>query len=76
MPVTPITTRDLANALGYDLSQLTVTIAGGVTLFSGSGVPSAGLGQNGDVYFRSDTPGTLAQRQYIKSAGAWVNAYA
>jgi hypothetical protein len=38
----------------------------------GSGVPSNIMGQNGDTYHRIDTPGTANQRQYIKSAGAWV----
>jgi hypothetical protein len=46
-------------------------ITGG-TLFSGSGVPAAGGGNNGDFYFRTDTPGTANQRIYTKSAGAWV----
>lgn len=41
-------------------------------LWSGSGVPAAGLGANGDYYFRTDTPGTVGQRIYVKSAGAWV----
>ena len=40
--------------------------------WGGSGAPSAGLGANGDYYFRSDTPGTANQRIYVKSAGAWT----
>lgn len=44
----------------------------GSTLHSGSGVPSAGLGADGDVYFRTDTPGTANQRIYVKAAGAWT----
>jgi hypothetical protein len=42
------------------------------SLFQGSGAPSNTNGNNGDVYFRTDTPGTANQRIYIKSAGAWV----
>lgn len=38
----------------------------------GIGVPGAGLGSNGDFYFRGDTPGTALQRIYIKNAGAWI----
>jgi hypothetical protein len=45
-------------------------------IFQGSGVPNNANGNNGDMYFRTDTPATLAQRIYIKSAGAWVNALA
>lgn len=44
---------------------------GASTTYSGSGAPSAGLGNNGDYYLRSDTPGTTNQRIYVKSAGAW-----
>jgi hypothetical protein len=46
--------------------------AGASSLYSGSGVPAAGLGINGDYYFRSDTPGTANQRIYVKSAGSWT----
>jgi hypothetical protein len=41
-------------------------------IYQGSGVPSNSNGNNGDVYFRTDTPGTANQRMYMKSAGAWV----
>src|SRR2546429_6380565 len=47
-------------------------LGSGSTLFSGSGVPSSGMGSNGDFYFRTDTPGTVNQRIYVKSSGAWV----
>lgn len=40
------------------------------SIYMGSGVPTGG--NNGDIYFRTDTPGTNLQRIYIKSAGAWV----
>jgi hypothetical protein len=41
-------------------------------IFQGSGVPSNTNGNNGDIYFRTDTPGTANQRMYIKSAGSWL----
>lgn len=41
-------------------------------IFMGSGVPSNANGNNGDVYFRTDTPGTANQRIYVKSAGSWT----
>jgi hypothetical protein len=44
----------------------------GPMLFAFSGLPSASWGSNGDYYFRQDTPGTVNQRIYVKSAGAWV----
>lgn len=44
----------------------------GSTLFTGSGAPNNLRGQNGDYYFRTDTPGTVNQRLYVRSAGAWV----
>ena len=44
----------------------------GANIYLSSGAPAAGLGNNGDFYFRSDTPGTANQRIYVKSAGAWV----
>jgi hypothetical protein len=42
------------------------------TIYSGSGAPASTLGNNGDFYFRIDTPGTANQRLYVKSAGAWA----
>jgi len=42
------------------------------TLYMGSGAPSNVNGANGDFFFRTDTPGTVNQRIYVKSAGAWV----
>ena len=44
------------------------TITSGAPWYNGSGVPSAGLGSNGDYYLDYDT-GDL----YYKSAGAWSN---
>lgn len=41
-------------------------------IFQGSGAPNNANGSNGDIYFRTDTPGVANQRQYIKSAGVWV----
>lgn len=54
------------------------TAAGGIqinqatTAYSGNGVPSNSLGNNGDRYWREDTPGIANQRLYVKSAGAWI----
>ncbi len=42
------------------------------SVYTGIGVPPNSLGNNGDLYIRSDRPGTLNQRLYLKSAGAWV----
>ena len=55
--------------------QLQTFDGGGVarsSIFTGTGVPAAGLGANGDWYIRQDTPGTANQRLYVKSAGAWT----
>lgn len=41
-------------------------------IYGGAGVPNNANGNNGDYYFRSDTPGTVNQRIYCKAAGAWV----
>ena len=42
----------------------------GLGLWSGSGVPAAGLGANGDIYFRSD--GGAGTTMYQKRAGTWT----
>jgi hypothetical protein len=49
-----------------------VQIGGASGIYSGSGAPSNSNGNNGDYYFRADTPGTANQRIYVKSAGSWV----
>jgi hypothetical protein len=41
-------------------------------IYGGSGAPAVGLGSNGDFYFRTDTPGSVNQRLYVKSAGTWT----
>jgi len=41
-------------------------------MYMGSGVPSNTNGNNGDFYFRTDTPGTANQRLYNKQAGTWT----
>src|SRR5215471_10584329 len=62
--------RNLYMASGIFLGA---NVAGqGPAMYGGSGAPAAGLGANGDYYFRSDTPATANQRIYVKSAGAWV----
>lgn len=60
-------------AVGPGLPFTLASFAGTpASLLSGSGVPSAANGTNGDFYFRYDTPATANQRIYVKSAGAWV----
>jgi hypothetical protein len=54
------------------VTATTSITVGTAVLRGGSGVPAAGLGANGDYYFRTDTPATANQRIYVKSAGAWV----
>lgn len=44
----------------------------GGAIWAGSGVPANANGANGDLYVRTDAPGTATQRLYMKSAGAWV----
>jgi hypothetical protein len=78
---------DVRNAIGANGIAITGTIASPYatiglstptgasqlgSLYQGSGAPSNANGNNGDIYFRTDTPGTANQRIYIKSAGAWV----
>lgn len=41
-------------------------------IYAGTGVPSNANGNNGDFYFRGDTPGTANQRVYVKAAGSWT----
>jgi hypothetical protein len=41
-------------------------------VYMGSGAPSNTNGSNGDFYFRTDTPGTVNQRLYVKAAGSWT----
>jgi hypothetical protein len=41
-------------------------------VYTGIGVPPNLLRNNGDLCSRSDRPGTVSQRLYMKSAGAWV----
>jgi Pectate lyase superfamily protein/Right handed beta helix region len=41
-------------------------------IWAGSGVPSNANGANGDLYIRTDTPGTDKQRIYVKAAGVWT----
>jgi hypothetical protein len=47
-----------------------VPFAGGSTLWSGTGAPTAGLGNNGDFYFRTD--GSGSNHIYFKAAGSWT----
>lgn len=56
--------------LGVNFGNGTVT--SGNQMLGGTGAPAAGMGNNGDYYFRTDTPGTANQRLYVKSGGAWT----
>lgn len=55
---------------GYNASSQYTQGPNGI--WGGSGVPPATLGQSGDYYFRTDTPGTSSQRIYINNAGTWT----
>lgn len=46
----------------------------GSTIHCGSGAPGAGLGSNGDFYFRSDGVVASSPVIYHKEAGSWVQA--
>jgi len=54
---------------GNIASQGSAQLGGTSTLFAGSGAPGAGLGSNGDYYFRQD--GGVNTHLYFKAAGAW-----
>lgn len=65
---------DAGTTLKYSLNAAdgSLLLGNSSSLRSGSGAPATALGANGDFYFRTDTPGTVNQRIYVKSAGAWV----
>jgi hypothetical protein len=42
------------------------------SMYQGAGVPNDANGNDGDFYFRTDTPRTAHQRIYVKASGAWV----
>lgn len=52
-------------------TNVPMQIAGASAIHAGVGAPGAGVGSDGDYYFRQDTPGTALQRIYVKDAGAW-----
>lgn len=65
--------KDTVGAIQFQITKdAQLKLGGQSKLLSGSGIPGAGLGANGDYYFRVDTPGTANQRLYVKSAGAWT----
>jgi hypothetical protein len=50
-----------------------VTVLGPLQILKvGAGVPDAALGQDGNYYFRVDTPAVANQRIYVKASGAWT----
>ena len=59
-------------ASGSHTKHAKVQLTGLVSLYSSVGVPGVSVGVDGDICFRQDTPGTVNQRLYVKSAGAWV----
>lgn len=58
------------NVIAQDGIQLGDTVADGPTEFGGTGIPAAGLGVNGDYYFRDDAG--AGTHIYFKTAGAWA----
>ena len=62
---------DVFNVAANARRKSTLTnLFGTMGLYYGAGVPSAGLGADGNYYFRSD--GGAATHIYFKSAGAWA----
>lgn len=41
-------------------------------IYQGSGAPGSNYANDGDFYFRTDTPGVANQRLYVRSGGSWV----
>src|SRR5215831_18568033 len=60
----------LASTSAGTVTATTSLTVGTAVLRGGSGAPATGLGNVGDFYFRTDTPGTANQRIYIKTAAA------
>ncbi len=71
VPVFSTQNSSFATVFSVDKNGATL-INGGSTMYSGSGAPSNGNGSNGDYYFRTDTPGTVLQRIYVKASGVWA----
>lgn len=68
-----IIVKDTSGATTFQVSKDGLMQLGGASkILSGSGAPGAGVGSNGDYYFRVDTPGTGNQRLYVKAAGVWT----
>jgi hypothetical protein len=57
---------------GSSITSTGPITVGGVTLLGGTGVPAAGLGANGNFYFRVDGGGAGTTHIYFKNAGAWI----
>jgi len=60
------------NIFAAGVIQAPVLQISNVNLLGGSSAPAAGLGADGDFFFRKDTPGVAGQRIYVKSSGAWT----
>jgi hypothetical protein len=46
-------------------------VQGQATLWGGTGEPAPDLGESGDYFFRSDTPGQNSQMVYVNNEGNW-----
>lgn len=71
-PILSTTAGSIALGVGIYPAQDSLAAQTTCAIYAGTGVPNNANGANGDFYFRGDTPGTVSQRVYIKSAGAWV----
>lgn len=53
-------------------SSVSVNVAGGGAVTSGTSVPSSASGNDGDTYFRYDSTSGALRAVYVKQSGAWV----
>jgi hypothetical protein len=61
------------DVVGAGKFSSTIQVQANSKLFSGSGVPSSGIGSDGDYYFRTD--GTTGNTSiYYKTGGVWISA--
>jgi hypothetical protein len=54
------------------LPPVKLALLSGVTVWSGTGVPSASLGATGHFYLRKDGGGAGATHLYFNNAGSWI----
>jgi hypothetical protein len=60
-----VTTQPFGTNAGMQLN-------GASWLYSANGVPANGQGNDGDYFFRKDTPGAAGQQLYTRASGVWV----